>query len=106
MSPGAIRSSVAGLGVYLPDTRVSSAQIAERVQMTTGFALPPQCIERMTGIRERRHVVNGQHPSDLACEAGRRAIADAGLTPADVDTLIFASATQDLAEPATANLLQ
>jgi 3-oxoacyl-(acyl-carrier-protein) synthase III len=106
VTPGAIRSSVAGLGVYLPETRVSSAQIAERVRMTTGFALPPQCIERMTGIQERRHVVNGQHPSDLACEAGRRALADADLTPADVDTVIFASATQDLAEPATANLLQ
>lgn len=100
------RSSIAGLGVYLPEARVSSGEVAERVRATTGFTLPPQCIERMTGIQERRQAASGQHPSDLACAAGRRALADAGLEPSDVDTLMFASATQDLAEPATANLLQ
>src|SRR5512139_1468261 len=106
MTPAQLQSSVAGLGVYLPETRVSSAEIAARVSATTGFTLPPHCIERMTGIEERRHVVDGQHPSDLACEAGRRALADAHVDPDEVDTLIFAAATQDLAEPATANLLQ
>jgi 3-oxoacyl-(acyl-carrier-protein) synthase III len=106
MSSENVSSAIAGLGVYLPETHVSSAEVAARVQATTGFTLPPSCIERMTGIEERRYAAGGQHPSDLACEAGRRALADAGLTPADVDTVIFASATQDLAEPATANLLQ
>jgi 3-oxoacyl-[acyl-carrier-protein] synthase-3 len=106
MSSGDVTSTIVGLGVYLPETRVSSAEVAARVQATTGFTLPPACIERMTGIEERRYAATGQHPSDLARAAGVRALADAHLTPDDVDTLMFASASQDLAEPATANLLQ
>jgi 3-oxoacyl-(acyl-carrier-protein) synthase III len=106
MTASEIRSTIAGVGAFLPGHRVSSDEIAQRVQATTGFVLPPGYIERMTGIRERRHAADEQQPSDLASEAGRRAVVDAGLTVHDVDTLIFASASHDLIEPAVANLVQ
>ncbi|MCG7754874.1 3-oxoacyl-ACP synthase, partial [Flavihumibacter cheonanensis] len=48
----------------------------------------------------------GQASSDLAAQAGIQALADAGLQPEDIDLLIFAAATHDINEPATANLVQ
>ena len=44
--------------------------------------------------------------SDLAAAAAQRAMAAADIEPRDVDLLIFASASHDVAEPATANMVQ
>lgn len=44
--------------------------------------------------------------SDLAADAARRALAQAGATPADVDLVVFAAASQDMLEPATAHIVQ
>ena len=87
-----------------------------------GHALPPQILgnhdlERMvdtsdewivqrTGIRERRISDPATATSDLATEAARRALADAGLQPDDLDLIIVATVTPDHAFPSTACLLQ
>ena len=60
----------------------------------------------MSGVRTRRYAKDGQISSDLAVAAAERALAMAGREVADVDTVIFAAASQDIAEPATANVLQ
>lgn len=48
----------------------------------------------------------GEYASDLAIDAGRQVLEQAGLDVLDVDLLLFASATRDMAEPATAHVVQ
>jgi 3-oxoacyl-[acyl-carrier-protein] synthase-3 len=60
-------------------------------------------IRERTGIRERR--IGGTTRS-LGALAGAAAIADAGLTPADIDFVILATTTPDRMAPATAAMIQ
>jgi len=62
-------------------------------------------VER-TGIRERRLVSPGEATSDLAIEAARRALDDAGVAARDVDLIIVATACPDMLFPSTACLVQ
>lgn len=63
-------------------------------------------ISKMTGIKERRWASEDQDTSDLAFEASKKAIEDAGITPADIDMIIVATATGDMPFPSVANILQ
>jgi 3-oxoacyl-[acyl-carrier-protein] synthase-3 len=71
-----------------------------------GLKLRRGILEAMTGIRYRRVADDGVQCSDLAAAAARRAMAKAGVSASDIDLLIFASASQDLIEPATAHIVQ
>lgn len=99
-------SYIAGIGSCLPERVVTSREIEERVGFREKLGLPRGTIERLSGIRERRHVEPGVGPSDLAAQAGWEALKDAGLTPDEVEVLIFAACSHDLMEPATANIVQ
>jgi 3-oxoacyl-[acyl-carrier-protein] synthase III len=89
-----------------PDVR-SSAHVEELVaEASPGLRVRRGCIEAMTGIRARRIASDHVQCSDLAADAGRHALASAGVDPGDVDAVIFGAASQDLLEPATANIVQ
>ena len=60
-------------------------------------------VER-TGIRERH--VSHVGTSELGRVAAQRALATAGRTPEEVDTIILASVTPELLVPSTASLVQ
>jgi 3-oxoacyl-[acyl-carrier-protein] synthase-3 len=62
-------------------------------------------VER-TGIRELRFVPSGMGTTDLATEASRRALANAGRRPEDVDFIVFATITRDYMFPGCGTLLQ
>ncbi|GAI58078.1 unnamed protein product, partial [marine sediment metagenome] len=70
------------------------------------FNMPLGTIEKITGVRERRYVDGAQISSDMAYEASKIALERAGVTPEELEVVIFASASHDIAEPATANILQ
>ena len=95
-----IRSAVTGVGSYLPEQIISNADLAKFVDTTDDWI-----IER-TGIRQRHKARDDQPTSDLAAEAARRALADAGKTAADVDLIIVATTTPDMTFPATASIVQ
>jgi 3-oxoacyl-[acyl-carrier-protein] synthase-3 len=61
---------------------------------------------KRTGILERRHALPHQATSDLCGEAARRCIEQAGVNPKDIDLLLLATFTPDMAFPATACLVQ
>ena len=96
---------ISTVATVLPSRFVTSAQTEAKIaDRSTGFRPPPGIIERATGIRGRHVAPADWHASDLAAAAAGKALAEAGLTPADIDLLIFASASQDLVEPATAHI--
>ncbi len=63
-------------------------------------------IVQRTGIRERRFVAPEQATSDLCIEAGRQALASAGIAPTDLDLVIVGTLTPDYLLPACATLVQ
>src|ERR1700685_545828 len=58
------------------------------------------------GIRERHIVDKGVATSDLAVEAAKKALAQRGLAPSDLDAIIVGTVTPDMLFPATACLVQ
>ena len=71
-----------------------------------GWTIPKDIIRLAVGVVERRYAPEGTSSSDLAARAAQGALEESGLDPQAIDLLIFASASHDVAEPATANLLQ
>ncbi|MFI9244958.1 3-oxoacyl-ACP synthase III family protein [Streptomyces sp. NPDC053086] len=101
-----VRVGITAVASSLPGFAVTSRQLQEHVTTASGLSLPARILERATGIVSRRAVVEGEYASTLAVRAARTALARAGLAAYDVDLLVFASATRDMAEPATAHVVQ
>lgn len=91
---------ILGTGGYLPDTVLTNADLAARVDTTDEW------IVSRTGIRERHLIAPEQATSDLALEASRRAIASAGIEASELDMIIVATTTPDMIFPGTAVILQ
>jgi len=70
------------------------------------FGFDSDWIVKRTGILERRHALPHQATSDLCGEAARRCMEQAGVTAKDIDLLLLATFTPDMAFPATACLVQ
>lgn len=93
-------STIAGIGHYLPERVLTNAEMERLVDTTDEW------IVTRTGIRERRIAAPEQASSDLAIEAAREAMAQAGVTAQDLDLIIVGTATPDMLFPATACVLQ
>ncbi|MEU7555725.1 3-oxoacyl-[acyl-carrier-protein] synthase III C-terminal domain-containing protein [Streptomyces sp. NPDC044571] len=100
------RAGITAVGSFLPEEARSSDALQREVARRSGLALPPRLLTQATGILSRRVAGEGVYASTLAAGAGRRALAAAGLTPPDIDLLLFASASRDMVEPATAHIVQ
>ncbi len=101
------RAAIAGIGHVLPERTVTSTEIEDRVREGIDERLMRAgVIEGLAGVRQRHHVEPGTTSSDLAAQAAIKALDDAGMVPEDIDTLIFAAASHDISEPATANIVQ
>jgi len=95
-----IRSVIIGMGSYLPKDIVTNADLADRVDTSDEW------IQARTGIKQRHIAAEGETTSDLATEAAKRAIADAGLTAHDIDLIVMATTTPDYTFPACATMVQ
>ncbi|MFI9511967.1 hypothetical protein ACIHBD_02540 [Kitasatospora aureofaciens] len=100
------RIGITAVGSHLPARRLTSQQLQDEITAGTRLALPERMLEKATGIRTRRFAADGEYASTLATGAARRALAARGLDPRDIDLLLFASATRDICEPATAHIVQ
>jgi 3-oxoacyl-[acyl-carrier-protein] synthase-3 len=60
----------------------------------------------LTGIKERRWAADDQASSDLAAEAGRRALEAAGVSAASIEAIVFSTTSPDMTFPSTACHLQ
>ena len=95
----AISSRLIGLGGYAPSRRISSEEIEKRLTLAPGW------IERRTGIRSRRYAAPEEALTDMACEAGRTALDEAGLSRAEIGLTLLATSTPDHLLPPSAPLL-
>jgi len=91
--------SITGLGCKVPDRVVTNDELSQHVDTSDEWI-----IER-TGIRERRIAAPEEALSDLALPAARAALEQAGLEGKDVDLIIVATVTPDMAFPSTAALV-
>jgi 3-oxoacyl-[acyl-carrier-protein] synthase-3 len=100
------RVGITAAGAFLPEQTLSSGELEHRVASAHDLDIPPGTLEQRTGIRQRRVARDDEYASTLAIGAARQAMAAAGLGAGDFDLLLFASASRDVAEPATAHIVQ
>ncbi|MCP3757419.1 3-oxoacyl-ACP synthase III family protein [Streptomyces sp. TBY4] len=101
-----LRAGITAVAGMLPADVLSSDRLQREIAGRSGLTLPPRLLTQATGIRTRRIAGDGVYASTLAVGAARRVLDAAGLGPADIDLLLFASASRDVAEPATAHIVQ
>jgi 3-oxoacyl-[acyl-carrier-protein] synthase III len=95
-----MKARITGTGSYAPAKVLTNADLERMV------ATSDEWISERTGIKERRIVQSGEACSDLAVEAGKRALDAAGIAATDVDMILLATCTGDYPLPATACLVQ
>ena len=95
-------AKITGTGSYLPGKPVSNAELIAM----HGLDSSDEWIIARTGIRSRHLAPTNTVTSDMALEAGRRALEAAGRQPNDLDMIIVATSTPDYIFPSTAALLQ
>ena len=91
---------IIGTGSYLPERILTNSDLEKIVETSDEW------IKTRTGIEQRRIAGENVATSDLAYNAGKKAIEDAGLTPEDIDLIIVATITADMYTPSTACLVQ
>ncbi len=90
---------IAGLGSHLPSRVVTNDDLAQVLDTNDEW------IRSRTGIRQRHYAAPEQATSDLAVEAGKAALADAGLGIEDITSIVVATTTPDHTVPGTAPLV-
>ncbi len=101
-----IRTAIVGVGSFLPEQLVSGMDVNRRINDATGWEITNGLVERLTGVRTRRYRDSNDQSSDLATKAALQAIDRAEISVDEIDVIIFAACTQDILEPATANIVQ
>lgn len=91
-----VGTALAGLGVAIPDQIVSNQEVADRLGVT------PEWITERTGVKQRHVLPADRTLLDLATDAGRAAITDSGINPAEIDLVIVATVTNEMLCPAAA----
>ena len=94
------RIGILGFGSYVPSRVMTNDDWSELLDTDDEW------IVTRTGIRERRFAADDESTLDLAAHAAEQALADAGLTAADIDEIIVATDTPEVYTPDTAAHLQ
>ena len=97
---GTQRVKISALGTYVPPRLLTNADLEKMVETSNEW------IMSRTGIRERHVVDPGVATSDLAVAAAKRALAERGLAPSDIEAILVATVTPDMFFPSTACLVQ
>ena len=93
-------SILRGIGSYVPEKILDNKELSLKVETSDDW------IRTRTGIRERRIASPDQPTSELALNAARNAIEAAQIQPDQIDLVIVATITPDMAFPSTACILQ
>ena len=101
MSTRSLRSvAITGTGRDLPEKVLTNDDLQRMVDTSDEW------ITARTGIKERRLASGSEATSDLAANAARAALENAGIEAADLDLIIVATVTPDMPFPSTACFVQ
>jgi 3-oxoacyl-[acyl-carrier-protein] synthase III len=100
MNESKTRAGVLGTGSFLPERVLNNRELAER------FGCSEEWILTRTGIRERRFAEPGTGSSALGIIAAERALGAANIAPRDVELIVCATYTPDMAFPSNACIIQ
>ena len=95
-----MNAGVVGIGRYLPQKIVTNLDL-EKVMDTSD-----EWIRTRTGIEERRIAADDVDTSDMAFEAAKKAIENAGIKPEEIDLIITATVSPDRPFPSVSCMLQ
>ena len=98
-SSNGLAISITGLGAHVPERVVTNDELSTMMDTSDEWI-----VER-TGIRERRIAAPEEALSDLVLPAAREALEDAGVKGSEIDLVIVATVTPDMAFPATAAII-
>lgn len=93
-------AGIVGTGLGMPERVLTNFDLEKMVDTSDEW------IRTRTGIQERRIVRPGEAASDLATPAAQRAMAEAGVTPDEIDLIIVGTVTGDTIFPSTACRVQ
>jgi len=94
------KAGIIGVGEYFPKKILTNDDLAKMVDTSDEW------ITTRTGIKERRIVAKHEATSDLAINAAKQALADAGLKAEELDLIIVATISPDMQFPSVASLVQ
>ena len=92
-------AKIIGFGLYTPKNLVENERLQEFLETSDEW------IRSRTGI-ERRYISLDENTSDLAVEASKKALNQAGLSAEEIDLIIVATVTPDNFTPSTACIVQ
>jgi 3-oxoacyl-[acyl-carrier-protein] synthase-3 len=95
-----VRAKISALGTYVPPKLLTNADLEKMVDTTDDW------IMSRVGIRERHIAEKGVACSDLAVEAAKKALAQRGWDPTDLEVIIVGTVTPDMFFPSTACMVQ
>ncbi len=97
-----IRTRIAGVGHYVPENVVTNDDLAQMIDTNDAW------IQERTGIKERRWVdpATDDSPSTMGTKAARKAMENAGITPEDIDFIVFATLSPDYYFPGPGVMVQ
>ena len=94
---------ITSIASYIPRNKLTNEEVTQKVN-NSGYPLQKGLIEALIGPCQRHYAENDEQASDLAVSAAKKLLKD--IDPERIDLLIFASASADLVEPATSNIVQ
>ena len=86
---------ICGTGSYAPSYIMDNHDIAKLVETSDEW------IQERTGVVQR-HIIEGDTTVSMACEAGRRAMENAGVSPQEIDLILVATISSNIVLPSTA----
>jgi 3-oxoacyl-[acyl-carrier-protein] synthase-3 len=95
-----IRAKISALGTYVPPRLLTNADLERMVDTNNEW------IMTRVGIRERHIAEKGVASSDLAVEASRKALAQRGMEPSQIEAIVLGTVTPDMFFPSTACVVQ
>jgi 3-oxoacyl-[acyl-carrier-protein] synthase-3 len=95
-----MNATITGMHYCIPKRRLTNEELIERFGER-----PIKSITKMSGVQERRVVSPGETAADLGYWAARRLMTARGISPEEIDLIIFVSQTGDYSIPATACVL-